>query len=140
MSSSRSVTGSAPLEVRAAERATADFASITSGWALVAMGVLPLIGDSPPSLPETPEHRAPFESATTPTVSALARPDVGAKEAWTEALRLGRAARPREPRTALGRRLLALRAKIVESGVPLLNWDEVEREAAERRAARENEA
>jgi hypothetical protein len=31
------------------------------------------------------------------------------------------------------RKLLALRAKIVASGRPLLDWDEVEREVAERR-------
>ena len=37
------------------------------------------------------------------------------------------------PRTALGRRLMAIRAEIVRSGVPLLSWDDVEREVAERR-------
>ena len=37
------------------------------------------------------------------------------------------------PRTALGRRLLELRAKIVAAGTPLLDWDGVEREVRERR-------
>ena len=37
------------------------------------------------------------------------------------------------PRTALGRKLLELRARIVASGVPLLDWDGVERELSERR-------
>jgi len=48
--------------------------------------------------------------------------------------------RPHEPRTALGRRLAAIRAKIVASGEPLLDFDEVEREVSERRTAQENEA
>ena len=33
----------------------------------------------------------------------------------------------------LGRRLREIRARIVASGVPLLNWEELEREIAERR-------
>ena len=37
------------------------------------------------------------------------------------------------PRTELGRRLWELRKKIVASGEPLLDRDEVEREIAERR-------
>jgi hypothetical protein len=37
------------------------------------------------------------------------------------------------PRTALGRRLLELRARIVATGMPLLDWDGVEREVRERR-------
>ena len=39
----------------------------------------------------------------------------------------------RPPRTALGRRLLELRAKIIAAGIPLLDWDGVEREVQERR-------
>lgn len=38
-----------------------------------------------------------------------------------------------EPRTELGRRLWELRKKIVASGEPLLDHDEIEREIAERR-------
>lgn len=38
-----------------------------------------------------------------------------------------------EPRTELGKRLLAIREKIVAAGESLRTWDEVEREAAERR-------
>lgn len=38
-----------------------------------------------------------------------------------------------QPRTELGRKLLALRAKIVASGIPLLNWDDAEREITEMR-------
>jgi hypothetical protein len=37
------------------------------------------------------------------------------------------------PRTKLGRRLLAIRRKIVASGVPLLDWDGLDRELTERR-------
>jgi hypothetical protein len=38
-----------------------------------------------------------------------------------------------EPRTELGRRLWELRKRIVSSGEPLLDWDDLEREVAERR-------
>lgn len=37
------------------------------------------------------------------------------------------------PRTDFGRELMAIRARIVASGQPLLSWDELEREVAERR-------
>lgn len=37
------------------------------------------------------------------------------------------------PRTELGRKLMSIRAKIVASGEPLLNWEEIEREVKERR-------
>jgi len=40
---------------------------------------------------------------------------------------------PYVPRTELGRRLMALRQEIVRSGAPLLDWDDIEREVAERR-------
>jgi hypothetical protein len=42
-----------------------------------------------------------------------------------------------QPRTALGRRLMSIRAKIVASGEPLLNWQEIEQEVAERRGEAE---
>ena len=38
-----------------------------------------------------------------------------------------------QPKTPLGRRLWELRKRIVASGVPLLEWDDIEREVAERR-------
>jgi hypothetical protein len=38
-----------------------------------------------------------------------------------------------KPRTPLGRRLWELRKRIVASGQPLLDWDDLEREIAERR-------
>ena len=38
-----------------------------------------------------------------------------------------------EPRTPLGKRLMELRRRIVESGEPLLDWNALERELAERR-------
>lgn len=41
-----------------------------------------------------------------------------------------------EPRTPLGRDLLAIRRRIVESGQPLLDWDGIEREVAVRRGGR----
>lgn len=37
------------------------------------------------------------------------------------------------PRTSLGEKLLAIREKILATGAPLLNQDEIEREIAERR-------
>lgn len=37
------------------------------------------------------------------------------------------------PRTALGARLLRLRKEIVRSGLPLLGWEDLDREVAERR-------
>jgi len=40
---------------------------------------------------------------------------------------------PYQPETALGRMLLAIRAKVVASGEPLLSWKEIEREVAKRR-------
>jgi len=42
-----------------------------------------------------------------------------------------------QPRTALGRRLMSIRAKIVASGEPLLNWQDIEQEIAERRGEAE---
>jgi hypothetical protein len=38
-----------------------------------------------------------------------------------------------QPRTPLGRRLWELRKRIVASGEPLLDWDDIDREIAERR-------
>ena len=38
-----------------------------------------------------------------------------------------------EPRTPLGRRLSEIRAKIVASGDPLLDWEEIDREVRLRR-------
>ncbi len=40
---------------------------------------------------------------------------------------------PTQPKTALGRRLLAIRAKKVASGEPLLSWEEIEQEVEGRR-------
>lgn len=45
------------------------------------------------------------------------------------------ASAPYVPRTELGRRLTALRREIVQSGTPLLDWDDIEREVAERRGS-----
>ena len=41
--------------------------------------------------------------------------------------------RPYVPRTELGRLLMEIRARIVASGQPLLDWKGVQREVAERR-------
>ena len=38
-----------------------------------------------------------------------------------------------KPKTLLGKNLLKIRRKIVESGEPLLGWDDIEREKLERR-------
>jgi hypothetical protein len=43
------------------------------------------------------------------------------------------AAPPGVARTRLGEQLLQIRAQIVASGEPLLSWQEIEREVAERR-------
>jgi hypothetical protein len=40
---------------------------------------------------------------------------------------------PYQPKTALGRKLLAIRSKIIASGEPLLSWEEIEGEIIERR-------
>jgi hypothetical protein len=37
------------------------------------------------------------------------------------------------PRTPLGQRLWQIRQEVIESGEPLLDWDDVEKEIAERR-------
>lgn len=41
-----------------------------------------------------------------------------------------------EPQTELGRKLVRLRKEIELSGEPLLDWDDLEREIAERRGER----
>lgn len=43
------------------------------------------------------------------------------------------------PKTALGRRLIAIREKIIASGAPLLGWAEIEKEITYRRGGREND-
>jgi hypothetical protein len=42
-----------------------------------------------------------------------------------------------EPKTELGRRLWEIRKRIIASGEPLLGWDELEKEVAERKGAGE---
>ena len=44
------------------------------------------------------------------------------------------------PRTPLGRRLLAIRAKILASGAPLLAPDEIEKEVAARRGGAQHDS
>jgi hypothetical protein len=39
----------------------------------------------------------------------------------------------RTPRTPLGKKLLEIRQKIVASGHPLLDWEDIDREIAEQR-------
>jgi hypothetical protein len=39
----------------------------------------------------------------------------------------------RTPRTPLGKKLLEIRQKIVASGRPLLDWEDIDREIAEQR-------
>ena len=43
------------------------------------------------------------------------------------------------PQTALGRKLWKLRQQMVASGTPLLSWDELEHEIAERSGKRERD-
>jgi len=40
---------------------------------------------------------------------------------------------PNRSRTVLGKRLLEIRARIIRSGEKLLDWDDLEKEIAERR-------
>ena len=40
---------------------------------------------------------------------------------------------PNKSRTALGKRLLEIRARIIVSGEKLLDWDDLEKEIADRR-------
>ena len=42
------------------------------------------------------------------------------------------------PRTQLGRRLREFRRRIVQSGAPLLNWDELDNELRSRRGDRQD--
>ena len=44
-----------------------------------------------------------------------------------------------QAKTPLGRRLWEIRASIVASGVPLLSWDEIDREIEERRGGSRRE-
>ena len=55
------------------------------------------------------------------------------KPAATTSKRLARPGEHVESRTAFGTRLLELRSAIDASGIARLNWDELERELAERR-------
>lgn len=50
-----------------------------------------------------------------------------------DALRRNECVEEPQPKTALGRRLWALRQRIVATGEPLLSWEDLERELAERR-------
>ena len=43
------------------------------------------------------------------------------------------------PQTALGRKLWKLRQQMLASGIPLLSWDELEHEIAERSGKRERD-
>jgi hypothetical protein len=53
--------------------------------------------------------------------------------------RHARARQPYEPRTALGKRLWAIRQRIVSSGVPLLSADAIDTVLAARRGQRESD-
>jgi len=44
------------------------------------------------------------------------------------------------PRTPLGKRLLAIRAKIVANGTPLLDPDEIDKEVAARRGGAQDDS
>lgn len=59
---------------------------------------------------------------------------VSRRKVWDEKLPERQEA-PEEyvPQTPLGQRLWQIHQRIVESGEPLLDWDDVEREVAERR-------
>ncbi|MGI6415118.1 MAG: hypothetical protein ACOX1P_05560 [Thermoguttaceae bacterium] len=52
---------------------------------------------------------------------------------------LARAPEPVQARTPLGRRLREIRQRIEASGAPLLDWNDIERELAERRGKRNSE-
>ncbi len=60
-----------------------------------------------------------------------------ANERWRRTQRSTKA--PKRRRTPLGRRLDEIRARIKESGVPLLSWEDIDRELAEQRRGVEEE-
>ena len=45
----------------------------------------------------------------------------------------------RVPRTRLGKKLLEIRQKIIASGRPLLDWEDLDRELAEQRGKQERQ-
>lgn len=64
-----------------------------------------------------------------PVTSLEVRPDSETANLWTGLLQ--------QRRTPLGRRLQALRDKLVATGVPLLDWDGIANEVAARRGQSE---
>jgi hypothetical protein len=64
-------------------------------------------------------------------------PELAEQDGTAAARTDGDAVGAERPRSALGRRLREIRARIVASGVPLLNAEELEAEIAERRGSRE---
>ena len=86
------------------------------------------------ALEEYLREQPPFDKPLAPEkATANAQP-------WQDHLAVrdkGKALDSYKPRTPLGRRLWEIRAKIVASGEPLLGWEEIEREVAERRGEAE---
>lgn len=64
-----------------------------------------------------------------PPPSGHARPTGHPGEGWKRS----------RPRTSLGRQLWEIRERIVASGAPLLDWDEIEEELADRRGGFDEE-
>jgi len=59
----------------------------------------------------------------------------GAREA-KQVDSMGASLPPEPPRTELGRKLWEIRRRIIESGAPLLDWNQIEEEAAARKGER----
>jgi hypothetical protein len=64
-------------------------------------------------------------------------PELADQDRTAAARKDGDAVAVERPRSALGRRLREIRERIVASGIPLLNAEELEAEIAERRGSRE---
>lgn len=79
-----------------------------------------------------------LEDARTATGEMYPLRDAGVQAEWTRLHAMPEA----DPaynlaRTPLGAKLRSLRAKILQSGEPLLDWDDIEREVADRRGEAE---
>ena len=87
--------------------------------------------------PEDPERAVLLEAARTATGELYPSVGTNVEDEWRQ-LRTRRVRDPAyEPaRTPLGAELRRLRAKILQSGQPLLDWDDIERLTAELRGER----
>jgi hypothetical protein len=91
------------------------------------------------SLPETLHSRTyNLAAARGESVEDIVREALEQYITVAEPLLLPKARTIFPSRTALGRRLRELRAQVIAAGEPLLDWDELRQELAERRGEREH--